>query len=64
MKQGFLLLSPCKIALPEASFLFREIMVTMGYITLITFVAKYVVSMLSASPRVVMYFHAPFDFVL
>ena len=37
---------------------------TMGYITLITFVAKYLVSMLSVSLRVVMYFHAPFDLVL
>ena len=37
---------------------------TKGYITLITVVAKYVVSMLSVSLWVVMYFHAPFDFVL
>ena len=37
---------------------------TMGFIAPITFVAKYVVSMLSVSLRVVMYFHAPFDFVL
>ena len=37
---------------------------TMGDITLITFVAKNVVSMLGVSLRVVMYFHAPFDFVL
>ena len=33
-------------------------------ITLITFVAKYVVSMLSVSLRVVMYFHTPFDILL